>query len=102
MTSKEKMEKAWELVNSKHIETNDEIQLVRYAVRMARDLVERDTPMKVLRVDDGGMRVKGYNHHSPYCPSCNNRIYNESFNREKHNTNFCPKCGQRLDWSERK
>lgn len=44
MTSKEKIEKAWELVNSKHIETNEEIQLVRYAVRIARDLVGRDTP----------------------------------------------------------
>lgn len=46
MTSKEKIEKAWELVNSKHIETNDEIQLIRYAVRIARDLVDRDTPKK--------------------------------------------------------
>jgi hypothetical protein len=34
MTSKEKIKKAWELVNSKYIETNDEIQLIRYAVRM--------------------------------------------------------------------
>ena len=42
MTSKEKIEKAWELVNSKHIETNEEIQLVRYAVRIARNLVERE------------------------------------------------------------
>lgn len=49
MTSKEKIDKAWELVNSKYIETNDEIQLVRFAVRMARELVERDTPMKVIK-----------------------------------------------------
>jgi thymidylate synthase len=40
MTSKEKIEKAWELVNDKHVETNDEIQLVRYAVRAARELVD--------------------------------------------------------------
>lgn len=97
MTSKEAFDKVkgfvLELRDTKYIEYKKYTDILN-------DLVERDTPMKVIRVDDGGMRVKGYNYHSPYCPSCNNRIYNESFNREKHNTNFCPKCGQRLDWSE--
>ena len=51
MTSKEKIEKAWELVNSKYIETNDEIQLVRYAVRIARDLSGRDIPKKIVNVE---------------------------------------------------
>lgn len=48
----EKIDKAWELVNSKHIETNEEIQLVRFAVKTARELVERDTPMKVIKEVD--------------------------------------------------
>jgi tRNA(Ile2) C34 agmatinyltransferase TiaS len=87
MTSKEKIEKAWELVNDKHVETNDEIQLVRYAVRTARELVERDTPKKV---EIGTSK----NYKFPICPNCKvelNGVY-----RNK----YCKKCGQRLDWRE--
>lgn len=97
MTSKERIEKAWELVNSKHIETNDEIQLVRYAVRTARELAERDTPMKPLLVE-----VNANNVHHYECLYCGATIniggsiaYNKAFNI------FCRECGQRLDWSER-
>ena len=82
MTSKEKIEKAWELVNSKHIETNDEIQLIRYAVRMARELVERDTPKKVYSTD----------YH--YCPNCNTQYLTEY-------QKCCDWCGQRLDWRKK-
>lgn len=87
MTSKEKIEKAWELVNSKHIETNDEIQLVRYAVRTARELVERDTPKKVCYDNVGRSE----------CPSCDmSYLYNGRMNRNK----YCGYCGQRLDWGK--
>lgn len=89
MTNKEKIEKAWELVNSKHIETNDEIQLVRYAVRIARDLSDRDTPKKVCYDNVGRSE----------CPSCDrNYLYNGRMNRNK----YCGYCGQRLDWKEKK
>ena len=85
MTSKEKIEKAWELVNSKHIETNEEIQLVRYAVRMARDLAERDTPKRVCYDNLGRSE----------CPSCDKSyLHNGSMNRNK----YCGYCGQRLCW----
>lgn len=87
MTSKEKIEKAWELVNSKHIETNDEIQLVRYAVRMARDLVERDTPMLPIKLNWKNTKIYYY-----ICPKCEELV-------TKPDEVFCQDCGQRLDWS---
>lgn len=88
MTSKEKIEKAWELVNSKHIETNDEIQLVRYAVRMARDLVERDKP----KIPNYKVTLDGDVNYS--CPVCRCTL-----NLNLPEINGCPKCLQRLDWS---
>ncbi len=83
MTSKEKIEKAWELVNSKHIETNEEIQLVRYAVRTARDLVGRDTPEK--------MEYDGYE--NPCCPICN------SYASGEIRPNYCWNCGIKFVWT---
>ena len=84
MTSKEAIEKAWELVNSKHLETNEEIQLVRYAVRTARELEERDIPMKPL------MSTHGYT----VCPKCKRVVHN--------GYKGCPYCLQRLEWRDRK
>ena len=87
MTSKEKIEKAWELVNDKHVETNEEIQLIRYAVRMARALAERDTPMK----------IKCENNGIPYCAVCERSYLRDVRGNQNR---FCGYCGQRLDWSE--
>lgn len=89
MTSKEKIEKAWELVNSKHIETNNEIQLVRYAVRIARDLVDRNTPKKV---EIGTLEYFRF----PICPNCKEEL------NEYYKNKYCKECGQRLDWKEKK
>ena len=104
MTSKEAIEKAWELVNSKYIETNEEIQLVRYAVRMARDLVERDTPMKVVKeVDKKYVDAKEFYERDIYkCSNCNNVLIIDRYQRleDKDKINYCKECGQRLDWSE--
>lgn len=88
MTSKEKIDKAWELVNSKHIETNDEIQLVRFAVRTARELVERDTPMLPVK-------LKWNNTENYYyvCPKCEEWV-------ARNDEVFCQDCGQRLDWEK--
>ena len=89
MTKKEKIEKAWELVNSKHIETNDEIQLIRYAVRIARELGDRDIPKKVEIGTSKGFKF-------PICPNCKTEL-----NEYYQDTNkFCKECGQRLDWEE--
>lgn len=87
MTSKEKIEKAWELVNDKHVETNDEIQLVRYAVRAARELVDRDTPMLPIK-------LKWNNTENYYyvCPKCEELV-------ARTDEVFCQDCGQRLDWN---
>ena len=88
MTSKEKIEQAWELVNSKHIETNEEIQLVRYAVRIARELVERDTPKKPKE----SIQYGDIKHNCSVC----NSILTIPHLKE---INGCPKCLQRIDWS---
>lgn len=96
MTSKEALEKAWELVNSKHIETNDEIQLVRYAVRMAHDLVERDTHMKPLLVEVSADNVHHYE--CLYCGATKN--IGGTIGYDKVFNVFCRECGQRLDWSD--
>ena len=102
MTSKEKIEKAWELVNSKHIETNDEIQLVRYAVRMARDLVERDTPKKVIKeVDKKYVDTYEFYERDIYrCCSCKKLLIIDRYQylQDNEKTNYCYYCGQRLDW----
>lgn len=87
MTSKEKIENAWELVNSKHIETNDEIQLVRFAVRTARDLVERDTPMLPIK-----LKWKNTENYYYVCPKCEEMV-------ARNDEVFCQDCGQRLDWN---
>ena len=87
MTNKEKIEKAWELVNSKHIETNDEIQLIRYAVRIARELGDRDIPMKVKHENNG----------IPYCAVCERSYLRDVRGNQNR---FCGYCGQRLDWKE--
>ena len=88
MTSKEKIEKAWELVNDKHVETNDELQLVRYAVRTARELAERDTPMLPIK-----LKWKNTENYYYICPKCEEMVA-ASFEV------FCQDCGQRLDWRE--
>ena len=91
MTSKEKIEKAWELVNSKYIETNDEIQLVRYAVRIARDLSGRDIPKKIVNVGAGIDNKDPYYH----CGKCGREMPRAN----KYFLKYCANCGQRLDWS---
>lgn len=59
------------------------------------ELIERDTPKKVIVVRE--QQIIGYGK-TPYCPNCHNRIYYESLNNRKHVTEYCPKCGQKLDW----
>lgn len=88
MASKEKIEKAWELVNSKHVETNEEIQLVRYAVRTARELTERDTPMLPIK-----LKWENTENYYYVCPKCEEEV-------ARMDEVFCQDCGQRLDWRE--
>ncbi len=87
MTSKEKIEKAWELVNDKHVETNDEIQLIRYVVRIARELEERNTPKKIEYENNG----------IPYCAVCERSYLRDVRGNQNR---FCGYCGQRLDWGK--
>ena len=61
------------------------------AFKQLLDLVERDTPKKVLdtryKYDDRGEMF-----FIARCPSCGDDIFNDAL--------FC-ECGQRLDWSEK-
>ena len=86
MASKEKIEKAWELINSKHVETNEEIQLVRYAVRTARELAERDTPILPIK-----LKWKNTENYYYVCPKCEEEV-------ARMDEVFCQDCGQRLLW----
>lgn len=84
-TGKEALKKAWDLVHNKYPENNEEIQLVRYAIKTAMELNERDTPMKP-------KPSKNPKAVSARCV-CSNVVM--------PNDNFCSKCGQRLDWSNK-
>ena len=93
MTSKEALKKAWDLVHDKYPENNEEIQLVRHAIKTAMELEERNTPMQV--------QIKYSVHKYTYilerqqCPNCSKPIiYSQP--------NYCGHCGQRLNWRKQK
>ncbi len=65
-------------------------------LKVITDLVERDTPMKVIN----GTTVNGvcldYK-----CPSCKQEIDNSGYYPDQYYLiKHCISCGQRLDWSE--
>lgn len=67
------------------------------AFKQLLDLIERDTPTKVI-YDDSRLGKKGITEYSlAICPSCK-----QSFIFDENATEFkcCPNCGQALDWSE--
>lgn len=89
MVNKEALKKAWDLVHDKYPDNNDEIQLVRHAIKTAMELEERNTPMQV--------QIKYSVHKYAYilerqeCPNCSKPIiYSQP--------NYCGHCGQRLNW----
>ena len=102
MTSKEALKKAWDLVHDKYPENNDEIQLVRYAIKMAMELNERDTPMKViLEVDKKYVDTYAFYYRKTYkCGSCKKVLLADRYGKLSDNekTNYCSHCGQKLDW----
>lgn len=57
------------------------------AVDMLNDLVERDTPLKIVDTGIGGS----------YCKKCRKSKHYDSFGNRN---NFCGGCGQRLKWSD--
>ena len=61
------------------------------AVNYLVELVERDTPIKGLHLDDG------FNGYVLSCPSCKNSI-NNVWSRAEYKPNYCHYCGQRLLW----
>ena len=88
MTSKEALKKVWDLVHDKYPENNDEIQLVRYAIKRAMELNERDTPMKPIK-----LKWKNTENYYYVCSKCEELV-------AKTDEVFCQDCGQRLDWSD--
>lgn len=102
MTSKEMLKKAWDLIHNKYPENNDEIQLVRYAIKMAMNLAERNTPMKVIKkVEKKYVDTYDFYERDIYrCGSCKKVLLVDRYQKLQDNekTNFCSHCGQRLDW----
>ena len=100
MNIEEKIAKAWylkmylkqleKLLIEEQCHTSNDSQ----AFKQLLDLIERDTPKKVL---DRDLRFAGHEHRYFFegkCPTCSDWI------RDDRNREFCD-CGQRLDWSEK-
>lgn len=87
MTSKEALKDIYNrneaLKKEKHFHIGEKV------MNIMKELVERDTPMKVNSYAGSIFRE--------YKCQCG-----QHFNSFDHlvEINFCPKCGQRLDWSE--
>lgn len=93
--TREKLQEVWDLVHSKYPENNEEIQKVRFAVKVAMDLAEKDTPETPIGIQrEFGDLVAS-------CPNCELPIVNVWSNTE-FKPNYCHFCGQRLEWSKSK
>ena len=85
MTSKEALEIVKDYLLPKLKEDNSELGsiIIVESVNVLEKLVERDTPMKVIKDDDSSVI-------SANCPKCN-RVVDKG-------QKGCPYCLQRLDW----
>lgn len=90
MTSREALETIKEIPLDEYKGYKTVDYLYKNETEILEELVERDTPMKVIigGIDNHG-RVR-----EVICPICHQWL---TFTEKE---NFCPKCGKRLDWSE--
>ena len=92
----------WNLIHEKYPDNNTEIQKVRYAVRVAIDLIEKETPKKVIKeVDKKYVDLYEFYERDVYrCSSCKEVLIIDRYQKLQDNekTNYCYYCGQRLDW----
>lgn len=84
LSSKEKIEKAWNLVHEKYPNNNEEIQLVRYGLRQALYMIEKEIPKAVLNTK----YLEVYR-----CPFCESQLQHQE-------SRYCENCGQRIKWQE--
>ena len=93
MTSKEKLQEVWDLIHNKYPDTNEEIQKVRYAVKRAMELDEKDTPKEP--------KLKKYHKNEDkrryICPYCANAFLRKWY-LERQLMRYCSDCGQKLKW----
>lgn len=59
------------------------------------ELIEKNTPKKVVDVDTYIDFVDGYTGYSGICPTCREWCY------DNHDSYYCGGCGQALDWGEK-
>lgn len=64
------------------------------AIEILKELVERDTPIKV------GSTIGGFSHVDYHCPKCKEYVGSANSVRQSSPYNYCPYCGQRLEWKE--
>lgn len=83
MTSKEALE---DLIKRNEYFKKNGVHIGTKTIDKIRELVERDTPMKVKHENNG----------IPYCSVCE-RSYLRDVRGNKNR--FCGYCGKRLDWS---
>ena len=79
MTSKEALEVLNNPMKKEHWDLQNE------AYNLLTDLVERDTPVKIVDTGIGGS----------YCKKCRKSKHYDSFGNRN---NFCGGCGQKLKW----
>lgn len=95
MTSKEALERLKFIVDnelntgSKSYKDLQEFWNYKEPLKVIEDLVERDTPIKLL-IYEGGLW------NDFICPICESAVCEMNVDEDKK---FCNNCGQRLDWS---
>lgn len=62
-----------------------------------KELVDKATPKKVVKISQKDYIKGSYEH---CCPSCSNCVGTILRDFEIEENDYCPTCGQALDWSE--
>ena len=102
MTNKEALEILVKQANERKL--SNKIVANGIAVSLLEKLVERDTPMKVIKeVDKKYVDTYDFYERDIYrCGSCKKVLLVDRYQKLQDNekTNYCSHCGQRLDWSD--
>lgn len=63
-----------------------------------KELVDKATPKKVVKISQKDYIKGSYEHCCPSCSNCVGTILEDSTIEED---DYCPTCGQRLDWRKK-
>ena len=77
--------------NYSHLEIVNQNE-AKTAFNVLKELVERDTPIKV------GSTIVDFSHVDYHCPKCKEYVGFANGGRQSFPYNYCPYCGQRLEW----